>query len=99
MASGRAAKAAAEPNDRKLTRAGVAESSVPEDFKCPITTFIMTDPVCAEDGHTYERRAIERWLEDHDTSPLTGAKLPSKMLLTNYALRNAIEESSEILKK
>ena len=68
-------------------------------FICPITQEIMTDPCTCMDGHTYERRAIERWLEDHDTSPLTGAKLPSKMLLTNYALRNAIEESSEILKK
>ena len=68
-------------------------------FICPITQEIMTDPCTCMDGHTYERRAIERWLEDHDTSPLTGAKLPSKMLLTNYALRNAIEESSEMLKK
>ena len=62
-------------------------------FVCPITQEVMVDPCTCMDGHTYERKAIERWLENHDTSPLTGAKLPSKMLLTNFALRNAIEES------
>lgn len=70
-------------------------------FVCPITQEVMVDPCTCMDGHTYERKAIERWLENHDTSPLTGAKLPSKMLLTNFALRNAIEESqsSSNLKK
>ena len=61
-------------------------------FNCPITQDRMTDPVTCMDGHTYERKGIERWLEDHDTSPLTGAKLPSKMLIPNHSLRHAIEE-------
>jgi len=29
----------------------------------------------ADDGITYEREAIEAWLQKHDTSPFTGAKL------------------------
>ena len=61
-------------------------------FVCPITQFQMSDPVTCMDGHTYERSGIEHWLEDHDTSPLTGAKLPSKNLIPNHALRNAIDE-------
>ena len=39
------------------------------DFKCPLSNLVMTDPVTAEDGVTYERRAIERWLEHNDISP------------------------------
>jgi ankyrin repeat protein len=61
-------------------------------FQCPITQVRMTDPVTCMDGHTYERSGIERWLQDHDTSPLTGVKLPSKFLIPNHSLRNAIEE-------
>ena len=44
------------------------------------------------DGHTYERRYIERWLEEHHTSPVSGLELRQKDLFPNHALRNAIEE-------
>ena len=43
-------------------------------------------------GHTYERAAIERWLESNQTSPLTGALLASRELKPNHALRKSIEE-------
>merc|ERR1711964_274552 len=39
------------------------------DLLCPITMMLMTDPVIAADGHSYERTAIEKWLKDNDTSP------------------------------
>lgn len=64
---------------------------VPDCFKCPITREIMKDPVCTEDGHTYDRKAIETWLEDHDTSPKTGAKLQTKDLVSNHVLSRAID--------
>ena len=61
-------------------------------FFCPMTFDIMRDPVSTADGHTYDRAAIENWLERNDTSPATGAKLPQKTLTPNIALRQAIEE-------
>ena len=36
----------------------------------------MVDPVVTADGHTYERVAIEQWLQMHDMSPMTGEPLP-----------------------
>ena len=44
------------------------------DFYCPLTHVIMFDPVIAEDGMTYERGAIERYLEVHGTSPIVRAR-------------------------
>ena len=38
---------------------------------------VMVDPVMCADGHTYERHAIERWLQEHQTSPKTNAMLPN----------------------
>lgn len=61
-------------------------------FFCPITGDIMLDPVTTADGLTYERAAIQTWLERSDTSPAAGARLPSKTLTPNIALRQAIEE-------
>jgi len=40
----------------------------PETMLCPITQELMTDPVMAEDGYTYERDAIERWFEQKKQS-------------------------------
>ena len=36
---------------------------------------LMVDPVIAADGHTYDRAALQEWLQDHTTSPVTGATL------------------------
>src|SRR5687767_11954782 len=42
---------------------------VPKEFFCPITTEIMFDPVIAEDQVTYERDAIQKWVEVNHSSP------------------------------
>lgn len=55
----------------------------------------MHDPVVLTDGHTYERRHIEQWLQSNDTEPVTGGKLSQKAVFANHALRNAIEEYFE----
>ena len=44
------------------------------------------------DGFTYERSAIEQWLENHNTSPKTGIELESKQLVPNYSLRSLIRD-------
>jgi len=64
----------------------------PPSFYCPISQQCMHDPVVLSDGHSYERRHIERWLQEHNTSPVSGSKLLQKEMFPNHALRNAIEE-------
>jgi hypothetical protein len=67
----------------------------PPSFYCPILQQVMHDPVVLSDGHSYERRHIERWLQDHCTSPVSNEKLLQKTIFPNHALRNAIEEYFE----
>ena len=78
--------------------AGPSEASeaeeVPDDYICPITAEIMTDPVSTMDGFTYERTAITEWLRTKDTSPFTGTTLESKSLIPNYSLRSVIRSFS-----
>lgn len=52
----------------------------------------MTDPVFCLDGQTYERIAIQSWLNDNDTSPNTNLVLQSKKLIPNHALRALIAD-------
>lgn len=48
----------------------------------------------AQDGHTYERVAIERWFEKKGDviSPKTGLRLTSKDVVPNHSLRNLIQD-------
>uniref|UniRef100_A0A7S1UFM5 U-box domain-containing protein n=1 Tax=Phaeomonas parva TaxID=124430 RepID=A0A7S1UFM5_9STRA len=89
MDAGGAGGAEAGWSEADVAAALVAEEEDGEPVtsaECPITGAPMCEPVVAADGHTYERSAMERWLRDHDTSPLTGEVLPTKALFPNRTL-------------
>ena len=70
---------------------------------CNVSEFkeCMRDPVMALDGHSYERRNIEKWLREKDAkgekamSPITGKQLSpfSASLFSNKTLKFAINEA------
>jgi hypothetical protein len=64
----------------------------PEDYSCPITHQLMVDPVLASDGHTYEREAINKWLEKNNTSPMNNTVLQHKYLAPNLFAKTIIEQ-------
>ena len=67
-----------------------ANTGIPDAFLCPITLELMTDPVVALDGHTYERSAIEDWFAGGNMlSPKTGAEI-GQLLVPNHAMRAQI---------
>ena len=63
-------------------------------FVCPITTDVMRDPVILPDGHTYERKAIERCRQANRSirSPMTREVFANPVLISNIAIRSAIAE-------
>ncbi|KAK6149819.1 hypothetical protein DH2020_017344 [Rehmannia glutinosa] len=67
-------------------------SQLPDDFKCPISLEIMSDPVILSSGHTFDRASIQRWLDaGHRTCPITKLPLPEPpTLIPNHALRSLI---------
>ncbi|CDY16812.1 BnaA09g05700D [Brassica napus] len=67
-------------------------SGPPSHFICPLLKGLMNQPCVAADGYTYDREAIEDWLREKDTSPVTNLPLPNKNLLANYTLYSAIME-------
>ncbi|GAA0152215.1 hypothetical protein LIER_10751 [Lithospermum erythrorhizon] len=68
------------------------QSRPPKDFVCPITGLIFNDPLTLESGQTYERRAIEEWINRGNTTcpitrqPISAITLPK----TNYVLKRLI---------
>lgn len=67
-------------------------TQLPDDFKCPISLEIMSDPVILSSGHTFDRASIQRWLDaGHRTCPITKLPLPEyPSLIPNHALRSLI---------
>ena len=49
-------------------------------------------PRLPADGHSYERRAAEVWLQGNSCSPLTGEALDASVCRPNHALRQLLEE-------
>ena len=66
----------------------------PEVLMCPITRTVFRDPVFVFDsGHTYERSAILSHFEHNGAKdPLTNCALSSAKVMTNWAMRNVVQD-------
>eukprot|EP00977_Amphora_coffeiformis_P017440 scaffold5684_cov169-Amphora_coffeaeformis.AAC.15 len=65
---------------------------VPEQFICPITQELMTDPVVTRYGQSYERSAIVEWIAAGKDCPMTRQKLTLSGIITNHSLRAKIRQ-------
>lgn len=74
-----------------------------DEFVCPITRELITDPVIAADGHTYDRAAIEQWIHTRRPdskggknqlrpSPKTGQPLEHTILIPNHNLKRLLKD-------
>ena len=65
----------------------------PTAYCCPISMFVMEDPVlCVGDNTTYERREIEAWLSNHQTRYVK----PPNQVLSTSVLSTSVRPSIEI---
>lgn len=75
-------------------------SDAPKHFLCPISMEVMADPVVAQDGHSYEKDNIIKWLVYKKVSPVTRQKMKID-IITNQALKSQImtylEDKRELL--
>lgn len=63
----------------------------PEEYKCPISSRLMYDPVIIASGVTYERMWIRKWFDEGKTiCPKTKKKLPHMSLTPNVVMKDLI---------
>ena len=77
----------ASPQEKKMRQ---SINDVAADLVCPITQELPIEPVMAEDNKIYEKKAILEWLSRDATSPVTRARMGSR-LLPAIQTRNMIE--------
>jgi len=67
-------------------------ASAPDAFVCCITCDIMRQPaMVTRTGRTYDRAAIERWISEHRTDPMSRTAISLDDLVPNLAIRALIE--------
>ncbi|RDX78821.1 U-box domain-containing protein 5, partial [Mucuna pruriens] len=64
-----------------------------EEYKCPISSRLMYDPVIIDSGVTYERMWIKKWFDEgNDICPKTRKKLAHMELTPNMAMKDLISK-------
>ena len=75
--------------------ASKAMLQIDEELSCPIRGTIFKDPFTCSSGHTFERAAIESWLQDDGkTCPATRTYI-TNYIVPNYSLRTVLEKFVE----
>ena len=62
----------------------------PDEFCCMMTGERMEDPVITPSGYSYERLALETWLNENSVDPMTREPLQKNQLIPNRGLLAAI---------
>lgn len=77
------------------------QTQIMNDFlTCPITHCQFTDPVIAEDGHTYERSAILEHMRRDNKSPIDRTTIITESgLRINWTIKQIIENGPEIMRQ
>ncbi|KAK9284956.1 hypothetical protein L1049_024138 [Liquidambar formosana] len=66
---------------------------IPEEFKCPISSKLMYDPVVIASGQTFERMWIGKWFDEgHDFCPKTKMKLANLSLTPDTDMKDLISK-------
>lgn len=63
----------------------------PKEYLCPMSMEIMTEPVVTPSGVSYNRPAVEEWINEHHSDPASKAPLLNDHLYPNLALRDMIQ--------
>ncbi|KAJ8769297.1 hypothetical protein K2173_002501 [Erythroxylum novogranatense] len=70
---------------------------IPNDFCCPLSLELMTDPVIVASGQTYERAFIKNWIElGLNVCPKTRQTLAHTNLIPNYTVKALIANWCEL---
>ncbi|KAI4331529.1 hypothetical protein MLD38_029714 [Melastoma candidum] len=64
---------------------------IPPYFRCPLSSVLMLDPVIVASGQTYERAAIQKWLDQGlSICPKTRLPLTHLNFITNYTVKDMV---------
>ncbi|XP_060196420.1 U-box domain-containing protein 21-like [Lycium barbarum] len=89
--------------EKRVTKRGLMKKTktelvIPSQFTCPISLDLMKDPVTLSTGITYDRKNIEKWINEsgkNQTCPITNQELKcdiEPVLIPNHNIRKMIQQ-------
>ncbi len=66
------------------------DSSIPAEFKCPISLQVMKDPAILSCGHTFDRASLNTWLSTSNECPSCRKPVNTQEITTNYSMKSMI---------
>lgn len=88
----RTRRSSAAPAEPSIAAAALIEVAM-RRMQCPLSHQLLSEPVVASDGNTYERAALEAWLEaGNTTSPVTEQPLTSTTWYPNAMLKQLLQD-------
>ena len=67
------------------------EQKISSCLKCPLTGKLFEDPVVLETGYSFEKEALQIYLQNNDVCPRTHQKLVSKDFISNLTIRLIVQ--------
>ena len=67
----------------------VIKVKIPDEFLCPISYGLMTNPVILSDGHTYDKSSLK--FIKSDISPINKCPVNIKKYVPNRLIKNLID--------
>lgn len=74
----------------------VNESKIPDEFICPISHEIMSDPYTTPSGRSFQKEGIVQWVQENKKDPFNRASITEKDIVPNVALRFAIVDYKQM---
>lgn len=68
---------------------------LPDGYYCPITLLLIHEPVIDPEGYSFEKVAIESWIQVNGASPVTRQMMTLADLRPNKTLANLMEEEAK----
>ncbi|XP_030547053.1 U-box domain-containing protein 5-like isoform X1 [Rhodamnia argentea] len=81
------------PGHREAQVDVFVDTILPEEFKCPLSSRLMYEPVVIDSGQTFERMWIQKWFDEGNTfCPKTKKNLAHQLWTPNTALKGLISQ-------
>ena len=92
LGSGRAGSSYIPPPLTLVSAGGRNLYDAPDCLCCPITGGVMSQPVVAPSGKTFEYSSLRQWVLRHGTDPTTSQPLSVHDLYPNLVIRGLVED-------
>lgn len=79
-----------DAQQKKSNAEKISSTNAPKPYICKLTGKLMTHPITIDDGKSYEKEALEKWMRIHNYCP-SNKRIKITVKIPNLNLKNTID--------